>query len=509
MNRLAFVALAAALALAPAASAKTLRYASQIDPGTMDPHAMPSLYNTRVLSQIYEPLVGRDEAFKPTPLLALSWTPLDNGQGWRFKLRPGVKFHDGTPFGADDVAFTVHRALEPTSAYRTALPNVTGTKRVDDLTIDILTRRPTPVLPLALTNLRIMSKAWCEKNHVEKPQDLHAKEETFATRNTNGTGAFKLVRWDTDVKTVLAANPGYWGKRGNVTEAQYLVINSAVTRVAGLISGEIDIVIDPAVQDVERLRRTPGVKVEQATGLGVNFLGFHHLRDTPFKDVRVRRAVRAAIDVPALISKVMRDTAGSQRSLYSTVVSGFDARFKQVPKHDPALARRLLKEAGYEKGFDSELDCSAQQPADALCQAISGMLARVGIRIAYRPAPFNTFLPRLTAGEMNLYAVGWTPASVDAEGVLVPLAHTRAQGLGEYNFGGYSNPKVDAAIERGSLELDATRRTTAFTEAMEGIEADAAYVPLITRNVTWAMRANIRVSARPNDVVELKYVNVD
>jgi hypothetical protein len=201
----------AAFLFAPGAAAKLLRYASQIDPGTMDPHALASVYNNRVLSQIYEPLVDRDEQFKPTGRLALSWAPLEGGKGWRFKLRPGVKFHDGTPFTADDVVFNVSRALDSLSAYKTALPNVTTARKVDELTVDILTSQPTPVLPLQLINLRLMSKAWCEKHHVEKPQDYRGKQETYAARNANGTGAFRLVRWETDVKTVLV-RPGVLGQ---------------------------------------------------------------------------------------------------------------------------------------------------------------------------------------------------------------------------------------------------------------------------------------------------------
>src|SRR5688572_28120490 len=133
------LALLFAALVAATAHGKLLRYASQIDPGTMDPHALASLYNNRELSQIYEPLVDRDEQFKPGPRLALSWSPLEGGKGWRFKLRTGVKFHDGAPFGADDVVFTVQRALDPLSAYKTTLPNVTGAKKVDEHTVDLLT----------------------------------------------------------------------------------------------------------------------------------------------------------------------------------------------------------------------------------------------------------------------------------------------------------------------------------------------------------------------------------
>ena len=513
---LALLALCAALAV----HAKPLRYASQFDPGTMDPHALASVYNNRVMSQIYEPLVGRDEKFQLEPRLALSWMPLDGGKGWRFKLRPNVKFHEGEPFTADDVVFNVQRALAPTSAHKSALPNVTGAKKVDDLTVDILTSAPTPVLPRALFNLRLMSRAWCVKHKVEKPQDYKAKEESYAARNANGTGPFKLVRWETDVKTVMAANDKYYGKRGNVTEATYFVVGSAATRVAALISGDMDFVPDPALQDLDRLRANPAVKVEQAMGSGTQFLGFDHASDklrfgdaggkNPFKDVRVRKAVWLAIDMTALQTKVMRGTGGIGLSIFSPVVDGYDKRFDAKPEYNPEKAKALLKEAGYANGFTVDLDGSSQQPADAICQAIASMLSRVGIKVAYRPLPFNILLPKLNQGQTSMYVIGWTGATFEPEGALVPLAHSRnGPGLGEYNFGGYSNPKVDAFIDEGRLQFDDGKRAALFSQAMQAMDDDAAFVPLIHRHVTWAMRKNVKVVLRPNDNVDLRFVNVE
>jgi peptide/nickel transport system substrate-binding protein len=509
---LALVTLAAPL------EAKLLRHGSQVDPGTMDPHAIATLYNNRVLAQIYEPLVGRDEAFKPEGRLALSWTPLDGGKGWRFKLRPNVKFHDGTPFTADDVVFNVKRGLDALSAFKSALPNVTGAKKVDPLTVDILTSQPTPVLPLSLTNFRLMSKAWCEKHKVERPQDFKAKEETHAARHTNGTGPYTLKKWDTDVTTVLVAHPGYWGKKGNVTEAHYLVVATAATRLAGLISGEIDIVTDPAVQDIVRLRNQPGIKVGEVTSTGSQFMGFQQLRAdlgagtkaNPYKDPKVRIAIRHAIDIASLQSKVMRGTASVGKAMYTSAIDGFDARFKGIHPYDIERAKALLKEAGYPNGFTTDLECSAQQPTDAICQAIAGMLSRVGIKVNYRPLPFNVLLPKLLQGDTMMYVIGWTAASAEPEGVLVPITHSRTrEGVGEYNFGGYSNAKADAEIDKGRLEFDFARRTAHFTEAMTMIDADAGFIPLVYRNIGWAMRANVKATIRPNDVMDLRFVNVE
>jgi peptide/nickel transport system substrate-binding protein len=507
-----------ALCAALGAHAKLLRHASQVDPGTMDPHAIATLYNNRVLSQIYETLVGRDEGFKVEGRLALSWTPLEGGKGWRFKLRPNVKFHDGTPFTADDVVFNVKRGLDALSAFKSALPNVTGAKKVDALTVDILTSQPTPVLPLALTNFRLMSKAWCEKHKVERPQDFKAKEETYAARHTNGTGPYTLKRWDTDVTTVLVAHPGYWGRKGNVTEAHYLVVATAATRLAGLVSGEIDIVTDPAVQDIVRLRNQPGIKVGEVTSTGSQFVGFQQARadlgngtkGNPYKDPRVRIAVRHAIDIASLQGKVMRGTASVGKAMYTSAVDGFDPRFEGTHPYDPEKAKRLLAEAGYPGGFATDLECSAQQPTDALCQAIAGMLARVGIRANYRPLPFNVLLPKLLQGDTMMYVIGWTTATAEPEGVLVPITHSRTrEGVGEYNFGGYSNPKADAAIDKGRVEFEPARRAAHFTEAMTTIDADAGFIPLVYRNIGWAMRANVKAVIRPNDVLDLRYVNVE
>src|SRR6202521_1202488 len=412
-----------AFSIASAAPPKILRYASQVDPGTMDPHAIASLYNARVLDQVYEMLVSRDEQFRIEPRLALSWTPLED-KGWRFKLRPGVKFHDGTAFGADDVVFSVERALSPTSAQRVALPNVTGARKVDDLTVDLVTTSFTAVLPLALTNLRIMSKAWAVKHHVEKPQNFGAKEETYATRNANGTGPFILKEWVPDVKTVLVANPAYWGRHGNVTEAQYLVVGSAATRVSGLLSGEIDIVVDPALPDVEKLRKDPGITIGQAMGTGAQYIGFDYAHDkllygdaqgrNPFRSLKVRQALRHALDLRAVQTKVMRNLSTVGSAIFSPLIDAWEPRFERIPAYDPDRARALLKEAGYPDGFAVTMDCSAQSPTDALCQAIAGMLARVGIRVTYQPLSFNVLLPKLNANDSSMYVIGWRPLTLAA-----------------------------------------------------------------------------------------------
>jgi peptide/nickel transport system substrate-binding protein len=207
---------------------------------------------------------------------------------------------------------------------------------------------------------------------------------------------------------------------------------------------------------------------------------------------------------------VMRGAGATGRAMFSPVVDGFDRRFAAPAAFDPAHAKALLKDAGYAGGFSVDLDCSSQQPADSICQAITGMLARVGVRIAYRPLPFNQLLPKINSRDTSLFVIGWTPATAEAEGVLLPLTHTPGgSAVGEYNFGGYSNAKVDAAIDRLRVEFDPVKRHELAVDAMTLLDADAAFIPLIYRNVTWAMRTNVSAQLMPNDIVDLRFVNLE
>jgi peptide/nickel transport system substrate-binding protein len=193
-----------------AAQAASLRVASAFDPQTMDPHALALLYHTRVVFQVYDALLNRDEQYRLEPSLALSWAAV-NPTTWRFKLRPGVTFHDGSAFSADDAVFSLERALAAPSQRSFQLKGVTAVRKVDPLTIDVMLEAPDAVLPEKLPFVAMMSRAWATQNKVERAQDFNAKQETFAVRNANGTGPFMLDRYEPDVRTVLKRNPRWWG----------------------------------------------------------------------------------------------------------------------------------------------------------------------------------------------------------------------------------------------------------------------------------------------------------
>jgi peptide/nickel transport system substrate-binding protein len=524
MKRWAAVAMVyTLLAGAAGADARTLRFASAFDPNSLDPHALALLYQTRVVTQIYEGLVNRDQKFRLEPSLATSWESLDGAKRWRFKLRPGVKFHDGSAFTADDAVFSIARALAKTSQRANQLRGVTAAKKVDALTIDIVLAAPDAVLPEKLWLVAMMSRAWAEKRNVTLPQDYNGRQETYAVRHANGTGPYLLKSYEQDRRVVLTANPNWWGRDGqdvgNVTEAIYTVIQSDATRLAALASGEADFVIDPPFQDVARLRDDPRLKSVQVTDIGTQYLGFDQARDelqfsdvkgrNPFKDLRVRRAIYQAIDIDAIVAKVLRGLAEPTGSFVSKLVDGYLPDLDRRLPYDPAAARALLKEAGYAGGFGVTLDCVNVTYRAAVCQAIAAMLAQVGIRVTFQPSPSATFFPKLTQATSSFFEFGWSPGT-DPWAMLNNVVRTYdGAASGAFNGGRYSNPKLDALIDAIRVEPDLARRRQIVGDALRIMNADLPLIPLYRRKLTWVMRPNIHVVPWPSDVLELRWARID
>jgi peptide/nickel transport system substrate-binding protein len=513
---LALVLLTAFLAAGPL-GAKTLRFASAFDPQSLDPHALALRYQTRVVSQIYESLVARDRNFAIEPALATSWEQVD-AKRWRFKLRPNVKFHDGASFTADDVVFSITRALAKNSQRAFQLRGVLETRKVDPLTVDVILEAPDAVLPEKLIYVGIMNKAWSAAHDVVAPQNYNAKQETYAVRNANGTGPYVLKSYESDVRCVLVANPQWWGQRGNIDEATYVVIQSDATRLAALVSGQVDFVIDPPFQDVPRLQKEARFKLAQISDIGTQYLGFDQSRDelqfgdvkgrNPFKDLRVRRAVYAAIDIDAIVAKVLRGQATASGSYVSRLLDGYVPELESRPKYDPAAARALLKEAGYPDGFQVTLDCVNVAYRAAVCQAITGMLAQVGIRTTFQPWPTATFFPKLTQATTSFFEFGWSPQT-DPWPMLNAIVHSYGpDGPGTFNGGRYSNPRLDQLIDSIRIEPDIVRRRQLVGDALRLMRADLPLLPLYRRTLTWVMRPEVSVAQWPSDILELRFVRI-
>jgi peptide/nickel transport system substrate-binding protein len=494
--------------------AKTLRYATQDEPQTLDPHSAQLAVTTRVLASVYEGLVGRDQNFSLVPWLAVSWSQPD-AKTWRFKLRPGVRFHDGAPFTADDVVFSVERVLSPNSQLKSVVQGVDFAKKVDDLTVDLVMKEPNPVLLNHLFGLRIMSKAWAVKNNSVTPQNYREREDTYASRHTNGTGPFMVRERQPDVRTVLIANPDWWNRaspeKGNVTEVILLPIKSNATRAAALLSGEVEFVNDPPPQDIARLKAGGNLKVVEGLEQRVQYLVFDTHRDellyssvkgrNPFRDVRVRQAIAHAIDVEAIRSKVMRNLSRPIGSIVTATEQGYARDADRRLALDRDRAKKLLVEAGYPAGFEVTLDCGNNQPAADICQAISPMLAQIGIRVTANIVPTSNFFAKLQKFDTSFYLLSWGTPTSDALYSLQYLLHTQAPGQGgDGNYGRYRNPAFDRAVDAARAENDMAKRDAFIRDALLIINRELPLLPLHQAIIPWAMRNNVTAVFPPNSV---------
>jgi peptide/nickel transport system substrate-binding protein len=522
--KLVAVVLAASFLTAPALQAKTLRWSSQGDILTMDPHAQNEGLNNTSSSYVYEPLVTYNDKFQLEPALATSWSK-EGPLIWKFNLRTGVKFHDGTPFTAEDVVFSITRAMEPTSNFKIYATGIQGAKAVGTNTVLIYTSSPTPILLRQLTELRIMSKAWAEKNKVVKPQDYINKEETFAVRNANGTGPYMLKSREIDVKTVFAESPNWWGKstkRGNVTEVVYTPIKQAATRTAALLSGEIDFVLDPAPQDIERLSKAGNTKVIEGAENRTIFLGFDQNRDellyssvkgkNPFKDVRVRQALYHAIDIEAIKRAVMRGSAEPTGTMISPQVNGWSKAVDTRLPHDEARAKQLLADAGYPQGFEFVLDCPNNRYIndEAVCQAIVGMWAKIGLKVRLNAMPRATYFAKIQKFDTSAYLLGWGVPTFDALYSIQSLIRSVGQGGdGNFNLGRFSNKQIDDIVDKVKVEIDESKRNAMITDVLKQHAAEVGHIPLHNQVIPWAMRKNVNVVHRADNRLEMRWVKID
>jgi len=504
-----------------AAQAKPFRWASQGDPQTIDPHSQNELLTNSVNGQMYETLVNRGKNLEIVPVLATEWKQVDP-LTWRFTLRQGVKFHDGTPFTADDVLFSVQRASQGTSQIRVYAQALGKPVKIDDHTVEFKLTEPNPILLEHATLVQVMSKQWCVKHRVEKPLDFSAREESYASTHANGTGPYVLKSREPDVKTVLVRNPNWWGKpEGNVTEVTYLSIKSDATRVSALIAGNIDLILDPPPQDVPRLKKQAGIRVIEGTENRIIFFGFDQARDqllysdvkgkNPFKDRRVREAVYRAIDIEALRRVTMRGQAAPTGGITPSVLASNPDAEKRLP-FDGALAKKLLAEAGYPNGFGFTLDCPNNRYIndEQICVAVSGMLAKIGLKVRVNAQPRAIYFARMPKRDTSAYMLGWGGAITDAETTFTPVLHSPdAKGRGDWNWGSYQNKRLDELIDAQRVESDPAKRKKLIAEALAEHNAQIHHVPLHRQVIPWAMRENIRAVHRADNWVETQWVYVD
>lgn len=516
-------ALAAALFLPHPAPAQTLRWASQGDAQTMDPHSQNEGLTNQINGQVYETLVARDRQLNLQPGLALNWqqkSPLV----WRFTLRPGVTFHDGGAFTADDVVFSVQRAKEQTSQL-SVYANALGTPvAVDPLTVEFRLDRVNPIFLQHLGTIPVMSRAWAQQHKVTKPLDFKNKEESHASFNSNGTGPYALVQRQPGIKTTYKRNPGWWGKfEGNVQEIVYTPIANDATRLAALVSGEIDLVLDPAPRDVARLRNTSGVKIIDGPENRLLFLGMDQARDTllyanvpgaknPFKDLRVRQALYQAIDIETIKTKLMNGQSLPTGGGTPSPAGAYnDPSLEARLPFDLSRARALMAEAGYPNGFEVTLDCPNNRYVndEEICIALASMWAQLKVKIRVIAMPRATYFPKLEKLDTSLYLYGWGGAITDAETVMTPVMRNRGdKGVGLYNYGNWRNDTFDALAAQSSVEPDPKQREELIKAALREWRTQVHTLPLHRQIIPWAARSNVQAVHRADNWLEVAWVTV-
>ena len=519
-KKLIALAVVAAFAAAPAA-ATTFKWASASDIPTWDVHSQNNALGNGVHAAVYESLFYYNRKFDLEPMLATGYKQLNPTQ-LRITLRGGVKFHDGAAFNADDVVFSLNRAMAKTSNYGVYTQGIDRVVKVDDMTVDIFTKGPNPVLLRQLTELRMMDKEWSEKNRSVEPKDIKTKDENFAHRNANGTGPFMLKSWEQDVKLVLTRNPSWWGKmEGNVTEIVYSPIKAEATRVAALLSGEVDMILDPSPADLPRLRQAANLKVLDGSENRTIFLGMDQFRDelvgsnvkgkNPLKDVRVRKALYQAIDIQTINRTIMRGLSQPTGALISPQVNGWTKKADERWPFDPEASKKLLADAGYPQGFEVDFACPNNRYIndEEICQAITSMWARVGVKARLRTLPLVTYFPMIQRYEASIYMLGWGVPTFDALYSLQSLVRSvGAQGDGNYNVGRYSNPQMDALVERIKSEIDQKTRNELIERALLLSHQDVSHIPLHNQVIPWAMKKSVDMVHRADNRIDMRLVKV-
>ncbi|MHB2167244.1 ABC transporter substrate-binding protein [Alsobacter sp. R-9] len=517
MIRKTVLAVAAAVALlAVPASAKTFRFAFQGDYKSLDPYTLNETFTLAMHGAVYEGLTKRGPKLEIIPGLAERWEIVEPTR-WRFFLRKGVKFQNGEDFTADDVVFSADRVRATGSNMTTRIPSDAKFVKVDDHTVDVILSSPNPILHYEWDTWYIMSKKWAEANNAVAPTPPSATTPGYAALNSNGTGPFKLESHQPGVKTVWKPNAGWWGKpEHNLTEVIFTPIASDATRVAALLSGEIDWMEPVPVQDVARVNASPNAMVMTGPELRTIFLGMDQRNaelkysnvkgKNPFKDPKVRQAFYQAIDINAIRDRVMRGMATPSALMISPLLYSRSGEFKRFP-YDVDAAKKLLAEAGYPNGFEVGMDCPNDRYVadEAICQAVVGMLARAGIKVNLNAQPKAQYFAKVLAPKFDtsFYLLGWTPGSFDSWNILQNMYGCRTdegKGRGESNLGGYCNPEVDKLADQVLMENDPKKRDDLIYQAYDIAQnKDVGYIPLHQQALSWGVSKKVKVVQRADN----------
>ncbi len=513
MNKKAMISFASSafalmLLLTGPASAADLRIGLSGEVTSLDPHLLASQPNLTVARHVFESLTDVDPQTKLIPGLAESWRALD-ALTWEFKLRRGVKFHDGSEFTAEDAVFSIARPLSikgSPGGFASSVRAVESATAVDRHTLRVRTKYPYGALPEELNSILIVSRKHAQN---AGPEDFDSG------RAMVGTGPYRFVRYQRGDRLELARHDNWWGKTPPWTRVTLRVIPADPSRTAALLSGELDVIEHVPSADLKNIIKNNKLRVSQNTSWrtillhldqyraqppGVSGPDGKPLADNPFRDLRVRRAMSMAINRNAIAERVMEGLAVPAANIVSPDVFGHNTALKPLP-YDPEGAKRLLEEAGYPKGFRITLVGPNNRYINdqQILQTVAQLLTRVGIQTRVEAMPMSAFLGRVRKEETAVSLLGWGSFAADLALRSLVAAPNPEKGYGAWNWGRYANPKVDALMEQALASVDRGKREALAREANSLAMQDLAFIPLHHQIVSWAMRADLAYEPRTDE----------
>ena len=502
-----FAALLAACA-ALSAGAAELRIGLAADVTSLDPHYVNLAPNNSAASHVFDALVHVDPDARLVPGLALSWRAIDPTT-WEFKLRRGVKFHDGSDFSAEDVLFSLERpatlAASP-GPFTGFVKPITAKKIVDPWTIQFKTAAPYAMLPYDLNSIFIVSK---------KAAAGASTEDFNSGKAAIGTGPYKLLRFARGDRIELARNDAYWGGKSAWDKVTLRILPADTARIAALLAGDVDAIENIPTADLTRLKANANFRLEQKVSWRTLLLHLDQYREhpphvsdksgkplaqNPFKDARVRLALSKAINRRAIVERVMEGYAVAAGNLVSPPVFGHADALKPEA-YDPEAAKKLLAEAGYPDGFSLTLHAPNNRYIndEQVAQAVAQMLARIGIRTKVEAMPASVYFGRARAGEFSFALLGWGSFSGDLALRALLATPNADKGYGAWNWGHYSNPKLDALLERGFATLDEKQREALARDAATLALKDVPVILLHHQLASWAMKKEFAYRPRTDE----------
>ncbi len=491
-----------------ATQAADLSVGISADVTSLDPHYVATQHNVAIGWNVFDALTRVDEKARIIPGLAVSWRAVDP-MTWEFKLRKGVKFHDGSELTAEDVVYSLVRPLAiPGSpgGFAVYVRRIISKQIVDPYTIRLKTAMPYGAMPQDLNAIMIVSK---KAAFNATPADFDSGKAMI------GTGPYKFVRWTRGDRVELARFEGYWDKKPAWDKVTFRMMSNDPARTAALLSGDVDVIENVPPSDLTRLRANSNLRLEQTVSWRTIFFHMDQYRTqpplvtdldgkplgkNPFMDLRVRRAISKALNRKALVERAMENVAVPASNVVSPQIFGHQATAKPEP-YDPEGAKKLLAEAGYPNGFAITVSAPNDRYIndDQVAQAVAQMLSRIGIKCAVEAMPFNVYLTKARDQQFSFAMLGWGSYAADLALRAIVMTPNVDKGNGAWNWGRYSNPKIDSLVEQALDTVDDAKREALAREAAALTASDVAVVPLYHQVVTWAMKKNIKYQARTDE----------